>query len=58
MGSSDESREKEKIAQTVRTNEKESKVPTKKTGQGEYASVEDSPQGNQLKNTDEVVGTA
>jgi hypothetical protein len=58
MDSSDESRKKEKIAQTVKTNEKEGKVPTKKMGQGEYASVEDSPQGNQLKNTDEVVGTA
>jgi hypothetical protein len=58
MGNSDESREKEKIIQTVKTNEKEGKVPSKKMGQGEYASVEDSPQGNQLKNTDEVVGTA
>jgi hypothetical protein len=54
MSSSDES----KIAQTGKTNRKEDKVPIKKRGQGEYASVEDSPQGNQLKNTDEVVGTA
>jgi hypothetical protein len=58
MSSSDESPEKEKIAQTGKTNRKEDKVPTKKRGQGEYASVEDSPQGNQLKNTDEVIGTA
>jgi hypothetical protein len=58
MGSNDGSREKEKFAQKVKANEKKSKVPTKKMGQGEYASIEDSPQGNQLKNTDEVVGTA
>jgi hypothetical protein len=37
---------------------KEGKVPTKKMAQGEYASIEDSSQGNQPKNTDEVVGTA
>jgi hypothetical protein len=47
---------KEKFAQTVKTNEKEG--GNQKMGQGEYASVEDSPQGNQLKNTYEVVGTA
>jgi hypothetical protein len=58
MGSNDGSREKEKIAQKVKTNEKESKMPTKKMGQAKYASVGDSPHGNQLKNTDEVVGTA
>jgi hypothetical protein len=57
-GSNDGSREKEKIAQKVKTNEKESKMPTKKMGQGKHASVGDSPHGNQLKNTDEVVGTA
>lgn len=41
MGSNDGSREKEKIAQKVKTNEKESKMPTKKMGQGKYASVGD-----------------
>jgi hypothetical protein len=40
-GSNDGLREKEKIAQKVKTNEKEGKVPTKKMRQGEYASVED-----------------
>ncbi len=52
-----ESLEKEEsIAREPKTNVEN--APTKKRGQGGYASVEDSPTGNQLKNTDEVVGTA
>jgi hypothetical protein len=49
---------KEKIARETKTGELENNADTKKVGEGEYSSVKDSPQGNQLKNTDEVVGTA
>ena len=49
---------KEKIAREAKTGELENNADTKKVWEGEYSSVKDSPQGNQLKNTDEVVGTA
>ncbi len=50
---------REKIEKQSKTSELEdNNAETKKVGQGEYASVKDSPKGNQLKNTDEVVGTA
>lgn len=50
--------EKERIAQEAKTFERKDNAPTKKVGQGEYASVEDSPTGSQLRNADEVVGNA
>ncbi|HEX6281485.1 MAG TPA: hypothetical protein VFZ67_04600 [Nitrososphaera sp.] len=46
------------IARESKTSKLEDYAETKKVGQGEYASVKDSPKGNQLKNTDGVVGTA
>jgi hypothetical protein len=49
----------EKIARESKTSELEdNNAETKKVGQGEYASVKDSPKGNQLKNADDFVGTA
>ncbi len=56
MSNDNESLEKDRIAREPKTNVEN--APTEKRGQGEYASVEDSPKGNQLKNTDEVIGTA
>ncbi|HJU35551.1 MAG TPA: hypothetical protein VJ695_10545 [Nitrososphaera sp.] len=56
MSNKYESLEKESIAREPKTNVENASA--KKTGEGEYASVEDSPKGNQLRNTDEVVGTA
>jgi hypothetical protein len=54
--SSEESREM--IARESKTSKLEDYAETKKLAQGEYASVKDSPKGNQLKNTDGVVGTS
>lgn len=48
----------EKMTREAKTSELEENAETKKVAQGEYASVEDSPKGNQLRNTDKVVGTA
>lgn len=49
---------KEKMARQAKTAEDDDNAPTQSIGQGKYASVEDSPKGNQLRNTDKVVGTA
>jgi hypothetical protein len=44
---------------TVKENKHlEYNVEIKKMVQDEYASVKDSPKGKQLKNTDEITGTA
>ena len=51
-------REDDKIALEAKTSNLDPNVKTKKIGQGEYASVDDSSKGNQLTNTNEVVGTA
>ena len=47
---------KEKTAREARTAESQDNAPTEKIGQGEYASVEDSSKGNQLRNADKVIG--
>ena len=56
--SNNEEESKEKTARKAKTSELEDNAPTEKIGQGEYASVKDSPKGNQLRNTDKVVGSA
>ena len=55
---SDNKESREKTAREVRTSEVKDNAPTEKIGQGEYASAKDSPKGNQLRNTDKVIGTA
>jgi len=53
-----EKESKEKMLNQAKTAEDDDNAPTQKVGQGEYASANDSPKGNQLRNTDDVIGTA